>query len=337
MEEIKKNVCITILNWNGVFWLKKNLSSIIKYSNKAKVVVIDNNSTDESVSYIKSNFKSIIIIENSKNYGFSKAYNLAIKKIKCDYFLLINNDVEVTKDFIKPLFIFLKKNKEFAAVQPKIMDGKNKNRFEYSGAAGGFIDYLGIPFCRGRIGNKIEKDNGLYEKESSIFWCSGACFLIKKEDFLNAGGFDEDFHMHQEEIDLCWRIQGNNKKIGYTNRSKVYHFGGGTLKKGDWKKNFYNHRNNLLMLLKNLPLLDLIIVLINRLIIDSLISINHLLKLKIYNFFSIYLAYFSFIIYLPKFLKKRKPISKKVEGKYNIHIIFLYVIKRKSKFYKIFN
>ena len=337
MEEINQKICIAILNWNGYDWLKKNLSKIIKYSNKAKVVVIDNNSTDKSVSYVKSNYKSVELISNPKNYGFSKGYNSAIKKINFDFLLLINNDVEVTKDYIKPLYKFLVKNKEFAAVQPKILDGNNKNKFEYSGAAGGYIDYFGIPFCKGRIGNVVEKDKGLYNKDSTVFWCSGACFLIRRKDFLKVGGFDEDFFMHQEEIDLCWRIQGLNKKIGYTYKSKVFHYGGGSLKTGNWKKNYFNHRNNLLMLFKNLPLIDLIIIIINRAILDVFISINHLLKFKLFNFFSIYLAYASFIIMLPKFIHKRKPINTKFYGKYNIHIIFLYLIRRKKKFYKIFN
>ena len=336
MEKMKNKICITILNWNGLFWLKKNLTKVIKFSQGVRIVIIDNNSSDKSVSYVKSNFNSIDIILNPNNYGFSKGYNTALKKIKCDYYLILNNDVEVTKDFIKPLYTFLQKNKKFVAVQPKVLDLKDKEKFEYAGAAGGFMDYFGIPFCRGRIGNLIEKDEGQYEKETSIFWASGACFLIQRNYFFKAGGFDENFWMHQEEIDLFWRIQGLGKKIGYTPKSQVYHYGAGTLKNESWKKTFYNHRNNLLMLFKNLPLFDLIIVLLNRPIIDFLISINHLRKLQVFNFLSIVLAYFSFIILIPKYIKKRKPINTKLDGKYNVHIIFLFIIKQKKRFSKIF-
>ena len=336
MEKMKDKVCITILNWNGLFWLKKNLAKVVKFSQGVKIVVIDNNSSDQSVLYIKNNFKSINIILNPNNYGFTKGYNTALKQIKCDYYLILNNDVEVTKDFIKPLFNFLQKNKKFVAVQPKILDLKSKGKFEYAGAAGGFLDYFGIPFCRGRVGSFIESDEGQYEKETSIFWASGACFLVERNSFFKAGGFDETFWMHQEEIDLCWRIQGLGKKIGYSPNSQVYHYGAGTLKNDDWKKNFYNHRNNLLMLFKNLPLFDLIIVLLNRPIIDFLISINHLRRLQVFNFLSILLAYVSFIILIPKYIKKRKPINLKLDGKYNIHIIFLFIIRQRKKFSQIF-
>jgi len=337
MEKMKNEVCITILNWNGLFWLKKNLAKVLKFSQNAKIIIIDNNSSDESVSYVKRHFKSIDIIRNNNNYGFSKSYNLALKKIKFNYFLILNNDVEVTKDFIKPLFDFLKKNQKFVVVQPKILDANNRKKFEYSGAAGGFMDYFGIPFCRGRIGDFIEKDKGQYENETSIFWASGACFLIERKYFFKVGGFDEDFWMHQEEIDLCWRIQGLGKKIGYCPKSQIYHYGGGSLKKGNWKKNFYNHRNNLLMLFKNLPLFDLIIILLNKPIIDFLIAINYIRKLQFFNFLSVLLAYISFIILIPKYLKKRKPINKKLDGRYNINIIFLFLIKRKKRFFKLFD
>ena len=291
MEKMK-NVCIAIINWNGVYWLKKHLLYIKKFSENAKIVIIDNNSTDGSVKYIKDNFKSIKIIKNPKNYGFSKSYNKVFKKIQSKYFIVLNNDVQVSKNWIKPLVSFLEKNEKFSVVQPKILDLKKKSHFEYSGAAGGFIDYIGIPFCRGRIGSVVEKDEGQYNKPSSIFWASGACFLIKREVFLKVGGFDEDFKMHQEEIDLCWRIQGCGHKIGYCPKSKVYHYGGGTLPIFNYKKTFYNHRNNLLMLFKNLPLIDLIIILLNRPIIDFFISLNYLVKLQIMNFIAVFFSLF---------------------------------------------
>lgn len=329
-----KNICVAIINWNGLSWLKKTLPVIQKFSKQAKIIVIDNNSNDNSRAYIKNKFKNIEIIKHEKNYGFSEGYNRALKKIKTKYVLLINNDVLVSENWIPPLLSFLEKNKDFAVVQPKILDLNKKTHFEYAGAAGGFIDYNGIPFCRGRIGKKIEKDNNQYNSPSAIFWASGACFLINRKIFLKVGGFDQNFNMHQEEIDLCWRIQGIGKKIGYCPNSKVFHFGGGTLSKSNYKKVFYNHRNNLIMLFKNLTLIDLIIVIINRAIIDLLIAFNYLIKLKFHYFFMIILAYISFIIIIPKYLfvnkkvsEKRKAITKKVEGRYNINIIFLTLFK----------
>jgi len=333
MEKMKK-VCIAIINWNGLHWLKINLPIIKKFSQEAQILVIDNNSTDNSKNYIRKKFKTVHIIEHRKNYGFAKGYNRALKKINTKYVLLLNNDVLVSKNWIQPLFLFLENNSDFSVVQPKILDLNKKNYFEYAGAAGGFIDYNGIPFCRGRIGKKIEEDKGQYNTPSSIFWASGACFLINREIFLQAGGFDENFKMHQEEIDLCWRIQGIGKKIGYCPDSHVFHHGGGTLSKSDYKKTFYNHRNNLLMLFKNLPFIDLIIVLINRFIIDLFIAFRYLISLKLNDFFMVFLAYISFIILIPKYIfintkksEKRNPVTKKIDGKYNINIILLVLLK----------
>ena len=341
MEKMKK-VCVAIINWNGLEWLKKTIPIIEKYSKEANIVVIDNNSIDGSKHYLKTNYKKIKVISHEKNYGFAGGYNRAIKKIKNPYILLINNDVIVTKNWIRPLLKFLELNKEFSVVQPKILNLNKKNYFEYSGAAGGFIDYFGIPFCRGRIGDVIEKDLGQYNCPSKIFWASGTCVLIDRKIFIKVGGFDKQFFMHQEEIDLCWRIQGIGKGIGYCPNSKVFHHGGGTLTTNNYKKTFYNHRNNLIMLFKNLPIIDLILVLVNRILIDFLISISYLFKLNLLSFLATYIAYLSFLILIPKYIfinnKKseiRRGIQKKVYGKYNTSIILLKVLKF-DKFSKIF-
>ena len=329
-----KNVCIVIINWNGLNWLKKTLPIVNKYSKQTKIIVIDNNSIDKSKDYIKSKFKNIDIIELEKNYGYAGGYNKALKKIKTKYVLLLNNDVIVSKNWINPLLKFLEKNTDFAVVQPKILDLNKKTHFEYSGAAGGFIDYFGIPFCRGRIGNIIEKDNGQYNSSSAIFWASGACFLINRQTFLKIGGFDQQFYMHHEEIDLCWRIQGIGKKIGYCPDSKVFHHGGGTLFKTSYKKTYYNHRNNLIMLFKSLPIIDLILILINRILIDLLIAINYAIKLQLMSFIMVFFAHISFLTLIPKYLfinkkksEKRKVICKKIQGRYNINIILLAIFK----------
>ena len=333
MEKMK-TITIAIINWNGIDWLKKTLPNIIEHSKEANIVLIDNNSSDKSISYTKKNFKKIKIINHKNNYGFAKGYNKAIRDIKSKYILLLNNDVLVTKNWIKPLIKFLESNKKFSVVQPKIKDLNNKKYFEYSGAAGGFIDFFGIPFCRGRIGNKLEKDTGQYNDSSEIFWGSGSCLLIKLETFKKMGGFDENFFMHQEEIDLCWRIQGFGKKIGYCSESTVYHYGGGTLTKNNYKKTFYNHRNNLLMLFKNLKISELILILINRFLIDILISFYYLIKLKFVHSIMVYLAYISFFFMIPKYLffnkKKseiRNPILCEVKGRYDISIILISIMK----------
>ena len=333
MEEMKK-ITIAIINWNGVGWLKKTLPKIIEYSKEANIVLIDNNSNDKSIPFTKENFKKIKIIYNKNNYGFAKGYNKAIKEIKSKYILLLNNDVLVTKNWLKPLITFLESNKKFSVVQPKIKDLNNKKYFEYSGAAGGFIDFFGIPFCRGRIGNKLEKDTGQYNDSSEIFWGSGSCLLIKLDTFKKIGGFDENFFMHQEEIDLCWRIQGIGQKIGYCSKSTVYHHGGGTLTKWNYKKTFYNHRNNLLMLFKNLKISDFILIIINRFLIDVLISFYYSIKLNFIHSIMVYVAYFSFFVMIPKYLffnkKKseiRNPIQCEVKGRYDICIILISIFR----------
>tara|TARA_B100000575_G_scaffold250005_1_gene216689 strand:- start:279 stop:1304 length:1026 start_codon:yes stop_codon:yes gene_type:complete len=333
MEKMKKTT-IAIINWNGIRWLKKTLPKIIEFSKEANVVLIDNNSSDKSISFTKKNFKKIKIIKHKSNYGFAKGYNKAIKEIKSKYILLLNNDVIVTKNWLKPLITFLESNENFSVVQPKIKDLNNKKYFEYSGAAGGFIDFFGIPFCRGRIGNKLEKDTGQYNNSSEIFWGSGSCLLIKLDTFKKIGGFDENFFMHQEEIDLCWRIQGTGQKIGYCAKSTVYHYGGGTLTKRSYKKTFYNHRNNLLMLFKNLKISDFILIIINRLLIDIFISFYYLIKLNFTHSIMVYIAYVSFLLKIPMYLffnkKKseiRNPIQLEVKGRYDISIILISILK----------
>jgi len=244
---------IVILNWNGEDLLKKFLPSVYNNSEGHQIYVVDNNSNDNSIVTIEKNFKKIKIIQNKENYGFAKGYNEGLKQINEEVICLLNNDVEVTRNWLHPVLKTFKTEKETVVIQPKILDYKNKNMFEYAGAAGGFIDYYGYPYCRGRIFGEIEKDNGQYDDDIEIFWASGACFFIRKRVFDELGGFDENFYNHMEEIDLCWRIENLKKtyKKKFLYQSVVYHLGGGTLDYNDPKKLFYNVRNHKWMLIKN--------------------------------------------------------------------------------------
>ena len=244
---------IVILNWNGEDLLKKFLPSVYNNSEGHQIYVVDNNSNDNSIVTIEKNFKKIKIIQNKENYGFAKGYNEGLKQINEEVICLLNNDVEVTRNWLHPVLKTFKTEKETVVIQPKILDFKNKNMFEYAGAAGGFIDYYGYPYCRGRIFGEIEKDNGQYDDNIEIFWASGACFFIRKGVFDELGGFDENFYNHMEEIDLCWRIENLKKtyKKKFLYQSVVYHLGGGTLDYNDPKKLFYNVRNHKWMLIKN--------------------------------------------------------------------------------------
>ncbi|CEN35036.1 Glycosyltransferase (fragment) [Capnocytophaga canimorsus] len=232
-------IAIVILNWNGVSLLKQFLPKVIQYSQDAQVYVVDNASTDGSVVFLKKYFPQIKIIENSENGGYAKGYNQALSQIEADVYCLLNSDVEVTENWLNPIVECFSKNNEIAIVQPKILDHKNKSRFEYAGAAGGFLDKYGFPFCRGRIFDTIEMDLGQYDNNIDLFWASGACFFIRSEVFRKIQGFDEDFFAHQEEIDLCWRVHHLKKRIIYCSDAVVYHVGGATLSVGNPKKGIF--------------------------------------------------------------------------------------------------
>jgi hypothetical protein len=246
-------IAIVILNWNGHRLLEKFLPSVVNNSGNNPIYIIDNNSDDKSIDYLNKNYHNLKIIRNNKNYGYAKGYNEGLKHINEEIFCLLNNDVEVTKGWLDPMIKEFKSNKNLVIAQPKILDYNNKNKFEYAGAAGGFIDYYGYPYCRGRIFNEIEEDNGQYDQNVEIFWASGACFFIRKDIFNELGGFDENFYNHMEEIDLCWRIENLNKgyKKIFIHKSVIYHLGGASLDYNDPKKLFYNIRNHRWMLLKN--------------------------------------------------------------------------------------
>ena len=326
------NIGIVILNYNGEELLKMFLPDIIKYSQQSNIYVIDNSSNDKSIDLIKKNFKKIKIIELKKNYGYSKGYNIGLKKINDEILCLINNDVKVTQNWLKPILNFYNRNNKAGILQPHIMSFLNKNKFEYAGAAGGFIDKLGYPFCKGRLFNHIENNNKQYDINSQIFWASGSCFFIKNSLFKSLNGFDEDFFAHQEEIDLCWRAKINGIEIWSIYSSKVYHLGGGTINYNNPKKTFLNHRNNLLMLIKNLPDNLFYKILIKRFFLDLIASFWHLLNLRPKHSFSIIKAY-AYLIYLYNRIKKRR-IKSNYYDKYFLinNLPYCYFIKGLKKY-----
>lgn len=301
-----KKIAVVILNWNGAKLLEQFLPSVLAFSDEAKVYVADNASTDNSIAVIKENFPSVTIIQNDENYGFAKGYNMALQQIEEEYYALVNSDIEVTKSWLTPILSIFDSEANIGIIQPKILDYKNKEYFEYAGAAGGFIDQFGYPYCRGRIFETIEKDNGQYDDDIEIFWASGACFFIRKQVYQKLNGFDDDFFAHQEEIDLCWRAFNMGIKAKYTSRSVVYHVGGATLNEGNPKKTFLNFRNSLLMLTKNLPDKKLFLVLLVRLLLDGLAGIQFIFKGKFNHFWAILRAHFAFYVLINKTLKKRK-------------------------------
>lgn len=298
-------LAIAILNWNGKNWLEKFLPSVILYSGDTEIYVIENASTDDSVDYLRQNFPKVKIIYNTKNNGFAGGYNDGLKHIHADIYCLLNSDVEVSPNWIDPVLNLFKNDPKIAAVQPKILDYNRKNFFEFAGAAGGFIDNLGYPYCRGRIFESIEEDKGQYNDETEIFWASGCCLFIRSEDFWNQKGFDERFFAHQEEIDLCWRLKNDGKKIFYTGKSKVFHVGGGTLNKQSAQKTFLNMRNNLTMLVKNLPLPALFWVIFSRLILDGAAALYFAFQNGFSHLWAVLRAHFSFYSQLPGTIRLR--------------------------------
>ncbi len=248
-----QKTAVVILNYNGAKMLRQFLPGVLQYSGFESVIVVDNASTDNSLDVLKYEFPIVSTIVLDQNYGFAGGYNKAIQQIDAEYIVLLNSDVEVTEDWLVPLEDYMDSHPEIAACQPKILSYHNKTDFEYAGACGGFIDKYGYPYCRGRILSTLEKDNGQYDSSCPVFWATGAALMIRKTDYIEAGGLDERFFAHMEEIDLCWRLKSRGRNIVCIPQSRVFHVGGGTLKKENPQKTYLNFRNNLLMLYKNLP------------------------------------------------------------------------------------
>ncbi|CAM1349505.1 glycosyltransferase family 2 protein [Tenacibaculum crassostreae] len=324
---------IVILNWNGKQLLEQFLPSVVNFSSQeAEVYVADNASTDDSIEFVREHFPTVKIVQNLENGGYAKGYNDALQHIEADIYCLVNSDIEVTQNWLVPIIDTFKREPNTAIIQPKILDFKDKTKFEYAGAAGGFIDAFGYPYCRGRLFNDLETDNGQYNDITEIFWASGACFFIRSEVFHQLNGFDEDFFAHQEEIDLCWRAKNSGHTIKYVGDSTVYHVGGATLDTLNPRKTFLNFRNSLLNLTKNLPASKLLPIIFSRLVLDGLAGIKFLLEGKPTHLLAILKAHFSFYAHFLKFIKKRKGFSKK--SSYFLHksVVWQYYAKGRKLF-----
>lgn len=328
-------IAVVILNWNGAQLLEQFLPKIIQFSPEATIYVADNASTDNSINVLKNSFPEVEIIINQQNYGFAKGYNEALKKVNADVFALVNSDIEVTPDWLKPIIKTFQTEKNTAIIQPKILDYKDKSKFEYAGAAGGFIDAYGFAFCRGRIFDTVEEDFNQYNDVVEIFWASGACFFIRSEIYNELKGFDDTFFAHQEEIDLCWRAFNKNYTIKYIPNSVVYHIGGATLQHGNPKKTFLNFRNSLFMLTKNLPKNKLFSRLFIRLSLDGIAGIQFILKGKPKHCWAILKAHFDFYKNLTSNYKKRQEYQRKDYYKIK-SIVYTYFLKNGKIFGKIF-
>lgn len=288
------DLAIAILNWNGKKWLEKFLPSVVMHSEGALIYVIDNASSDDSIAFLKENYPQVQIVVNTENHGFAGGYNEGLKKIRAKFYCLLNSDVEVTPEWLSsPLELFYARP-DIAAIQPKILSYAKKDTFEFAGAAGGLIDNLGYPYCRGREFDVLEKDLGQYNDQVEIFWASGCCLFIRSKDFWVQGGFDSRFFAHQEEIDLCWRLKNSGRKIYYTGFSKVYHVGGGTLNKQSPQKTYLNFRNNLSMLLKNLPFPSLLGLIFLRLCLDGIAGIRFGIQNGMPHLWAVVRAHFAF-------------------------------------------
>lgn len=308
---MQKKLAVAILNWNGRNWLEQFLPGVVQFSQNADIYVIDNLSTDDSIEFLEKHFPTVQIVKNDKNYGFAGGYNEGLKAIKNEYYCLLNSDVEVTENWTEPVLELLESNPSISAVQPKILSYHNRSYFEFAGAAGGLIDNLGYPYCRGRVFDDLEEDKVQYDDEAEIFWASGCCFFIRSKDFWEQSGFDARFFAHQEEIDLCWRLINSGKKIYYTGKSEVYHVGGGTLNKQSARKTYLNMRNNLSMLLKNLPLSQVIWVIFFRLCLDGIAGVYFGIKYGFSHLWAVLRAHFAFYSQIPGTWKLRQSHQKK--------------------------
>lgn len=333
------SVAVVILNWNGRDMLAKYLPSVVEFSSlpEVEIVVADNGSTDDSLDYLSEKFPMVRQIILPENYGFAEGYNRALRQIDADYFVLLNSDVEVTANWLSPLYNYLEAHEEVTACQPKIRSVVNPEYFEHAGAAGGFLDKYAYPFCRGRIFSEVEKDEGQYDTVKEVFWATGACLFIRAKDYFDAGGLDGTFFAHMEEIDLCWRLRSRGKQIVCHPESVVYHYGGGTLNVDSPRKTFLNFRNNLLMIYKNQSEKTLFKILFVRFFLDLLAAMMFLVKMDWENFKSVLKAIVEFYCIKAKYKAKREEnLSLQVEynvvERWNGSIVWAFYAKKVKKF-----
>ena len=334
-----EKLAIVILNWNGEQMLRTYLPTVMRYSREEAVVyVADNASTDGSLAFLKRDYPQCRLIELEKNWGFAEGYNLALKKIDAEYYLLLNSDIEVTHHWLTPMIEYMDNHAEVAACQPKLLSIYDRDRFEYAGASGGFLDRFGYPFCRGRIFDTVEADNGQYDDAAEILWATGAALMIRSKDYWEAGGLDARFFAHNEEIDLCWRLRIRGRRIMCLPESYVYHVGGGTLPKSNPMKTFLNFRNNLTMLYKCLPEEELASVMRWRWVLDYMAAWEMLiLKRNIGDFKAVYRARRAFQRWKKDFEADRKAIqssrkAEKIPEQRMFSLLWQYYVKGRKTF-----
>jgi GT2 family glycosyltransferase len=331
-------IAIVILNFNGKVFLEKFLPNILKHSAPHPIYVADNGSTDDSIAFLLSTHPEVHIIQNQANYGYAGGYNMALQSVKAEYYVLLNSDVEVTPGWIKPVIHLMEADPTIAACQPKLLDAENRHKFEYAGAAGGFIDKYCYPFCRGRIFNALETDQAQYNESLEVFWASGACLFVRADLFWKVGGLDEDYFAHMEEIDLCWRLKNIGYKIYAEPASIIFHVGGGTLNKFSSRKTFLNFRNNLITLTKNHPSKYLIAKIVYRILLDGVAGFKFLFGGEPKHFFAVIRAHFSYYAMLPDTLSKRKKLQKLQNFSYSLrkvydgNIVYEHFVTKKNKF-----
>ena len=326
------NTAVVILNWNGHDLLKKFLPSVVEHTTATAVVyVADNGSTDDSISLIRSEFTNIKIIENGSNLGFAEGYNQALQSVEEEYVVLLNSDVEVTEGWLEPLIKRLS-DSNTAACQPKILSYSEKNKFEYAGASGGMIDSLGYPYCRGRMFDYTEVDNGQYNNPIPIFWATGTCLAIKKSAYFEVGGLDTDFFAHMEEIDLCWRLHRAGYSIWIQPNSEIYHVGGGTLKVLDPKKTYLNFTNGLAMLTKNSRISKLLWLIPVRLVLDGIAGLKFLVDGQPKHTWAIVRAHFNFYFGIFKWIGKRDGNYPELPIISQSSVVWSYFMKKRKTF-----
>ena len=326
-------VSVVILNYNGNEYLEQFLPSVVKHSPNANIVVIDNGSTDQSIPFLEKNYPEIELIVLPENLGYAGGYNEGLKSITTEYSILLNSDIEVTSGWIEPMLNIMEDDNTIAACQPKILSYNQQDHFEYAGASGGYIDWLGYPFCRGRIFDTLEQDSGQYNDKREVFWASGACLFVRTPLFKELGGFDSDFFAHMEEIDLCWRLRKKGHKVMVCPESTIYHLGGGTLSSVSPRKTYLNFRNSLEMLTKNSSELSLLLKLPLRWLLDWAALVKFLIDGSPTHGLAVLNAHLSYLRNFRRTLGKRS--SNRFQKDHLIHpnlIVFEYFLKGKKHF-----
>ncbi len=332
-EQRISKTAVVILNWNGRKFLEKFLPSVIANSGDAEIIIADNASSDDSVQWLGEHHPELRIIRNESNGGFAKGYNDAFAQVRATYYVLLNSDIEVPAGWLEPLIALMDIKPEVAACQPKILSYAEPNFFEYAGAAGGFIDRYGYPFCRGRMFLSLEEDAGQYDDEAEVFWATGACLVVRADCFHQVGGLDNDFFAHMEEIDLCWRLKNAGYKVMVTGASSIYHVGGGTLPKKSSRKTYLNFRNNFILLYKNLPARRIFPVFFLRIPLDWVAAFKFLVEGGFADFWAVTRAHCHFLLNIRKHhLKRKAQPAHTISGIYNHSIVFDYYFRKKQKF-----